>query len=114
MPGRSMCKIDFLKGSFEEFIMAKAKARHILVPTEKECLDIKKKLESGGIFSELAKTYSKCPSAKQGGTLGEFSPGEMVDEFDAIVFKEEVGKIHGPVKTEFGYHLIQITKRTDD
>ncbi|OGS37059.1 MAG: peptidylprolyl isomerase [Elusimicrobia bacterium RIFOXYB2_FULL_49_7] len=91
--------------------MKKATARHILVETEKECLDIKKKIEEGADFAKMAKKHSSCPSGKEGGDLGEFSPGEMVPEFDCVVFKEKVGKVHGPVKTDFGYHLIEITNR---
>ncbi len=91
--------------------MAKAKARHILVKTEKECLDLKKKIEEGADFAQMAKKYSACPSGKDGGALGEFSPGEMVEEFDKVVFNEKVGVVHGPVKTEFGYHLVEITSR---
>ena len=93
--------------------MPRASARHILVSTEKECLDIKAKLDSGGAFDSLAKQYSSCPSGKSGGDLGEFGPGQMVKEFDEVVFNEEVGKVHGPVKTQFGYHLLEITNRTD-
>ena len=93
--------------------MAKAKARHILVKTEEECKDIKKKIEGGSDFTEIAKQYSQCPSGRQGGDLGEFTNGQMVKEFDEVVFKEEIGKVHGPVKTQFGYHLIEITNRND-
>ena len=93
--------------------MAKAKARHILVKTEEECEDIKKTIEGGSDFTEIAKQYSQCPSGRQGGDLGEFTNGQMVKEFDEVVFKEEIGKVHGPVKTQFGYHLIEITNRND-
>ena len=93
--------------------MSTAKARHILVKTEKECENIKNQIEGGADFAELAKTHSQCPSGKDGGALGEFSPGQMVLEFDQVVFNEAVGKVHGPVKTQFGYHLIEITKRVD-
>lgn len=88
-----------------------ANARHILVPTEKECLSLKEQIAAGGKFEDMARKYSKCPSGGQGGDLGKFSQGQMVPEFDTVVFKEEVGKVHGPVKTQFGYHLIEITKR---
>jgi peptidyl-prolyl cis-trans isomerase C len=91
--------------------MTRATARHILVSTEQECLDIKAKLEAGGSFESLAKQHSSCPSGRQGGGLGEFGPGQMVKEFDAVVFNEELGKVHGPVKTQFGYHLLEITSR---
>jgi len=93
--------------------MSKATARHILVDTEQECLDLKSKIENGDDFGKIAGEHSKCPSGKQGGDLGEFSPGQMVPEFDQVVFSEELGKVHGPVKTDFGYHLIEITSRTE-
>jgi peptidyl-prolyl cis-trans isomerase C len=93
--------------------MAKASARHILVPSEADCNTLKNMIEGGEDFAEIAKAHSKCPSGKQGGELGEFSPGQMVKEFDEVVFSGEVGKVLGPVKTQFGYHLIEITKRTD-
>jgi peptidyl-prolyl cis-trans isomerase C len=90
----------------------KARASHILVPTEQQCNDLKAQIEKGSSFAELAKKHSKCPSGKEGGDLGEFSPGMMVPEFDKVVFSAEVGKVQGPVKTQFGYHLILITSRS--
>lgn len=92
--------------------MAKARARHILVSTEENCNALKTQIEGGADFAELAKEHSSCPSGKQGGNLGEFGPGQMVKEFDAVVFHEELGKVHGPVKTQFGYHLLEITSRS--
>jgi peptidyl-prolyl cis-trans isomerase C len=92
--------------------MSRAKARHILVSSEQECLEIKAKIEAGEPFESLARKHSSCPSGQQGGELGEFGPGQMVKEFDQVVFNEEVGKVHGPVKTQFGYHLLEITSRT--
>jgi len=93
--------------------MAKASARHILVSTKEECENLKDQIESGADFAELAKQHSQCPSGQKGGALGEFSPGQMVKEFDEVVFSAEVGKAHGPVQTQFGYHLIEITRRED-
>jgi len=94
--------------------MANATARHILVKTEEECNDIKNQIENGSDFSDMAKEHSQCPSgASAGGDLGSFSPGQMVKEFDDVVFSEELGKVHGPIATQFGYHLIEITERTD-
>ena len=93
--------------------MAKASARHILVATEAECVKLKSEIEGGKDFAEVAKKYSKCPSGRRGGELGEFGPGQMVPEFDRVVFKEVVGKVHGPVKTQFGFHLVEVTKRID-
>ena len=93
--------------------MPVASARHILVKTEEECNELKNQIESGSDFGEIAKEHSLCPSGQKGGELGQFSPGQMVSEFDTVVFNEEVNKVHGPVKTQFGYHLIEITSRTD-
>lgn len=92
--------------------MAKARARHILVPTKEQCESLKTQIETGGDFGALAKAHSQCPSGTQGGDLGEFGPGQMVKEFDSVVFSGELGKVHGPVKTQFGYHLLEITSRT--
>ena len=92
--------------------MASASARHILVDSEQQCLDLKTQIEGGASFEELAKDHSSCPSGKSGGALGTFSPGQMVKEFDTVVFNEAVGEVHGPVKTQFGYHLIEITERS--
>ncbi len=96
-----------------ETIMAKATARHILVDTQEECENIKQQIENGLDFADAAQEHSKCPSKKQGGHLGEFTPGQMVREFDQVVFSEEIGKVHGPVQTQFGFHLIEITSRTE-
>ncbi len=93
--------------------MAKASARHILVATEDACNDLKSKIKAGADFAKIAEEHSECPSGKQGGALGEFEPGQMVKEFDDVVFNAECGKIHGPIKTDFGYHLIEITQRTE-
>ena len=93
--------------------MARASARHILVATEGECLKLKSEIEGGKDFAVVAKQHSQCPSGKRGGELGEFGPGQMVPEFDRVVFKSEVNKVHGPVKTQFGYHLVEVTKRVD-
>jgi peptidyl-prolyl cis-trans isomerase C len=91
--------------------MATATARHILVATEEECLKLKTEIEAGTDFGEVAKLHSSCPSRMRGGDLGAFSPGQMVKEFDEVVFSGEIGKVLGPVKTQFGYHLIEVTKR---
>ncbi len=93
--------------------MARASARHILVETEEACESLKNEIETGADFAALAGEHSKCPSGKQGGDLGEFGPGQMVPEFDKVVFSGEVGKVHGPIKTQFGYHLVEVTNRTE-
>jgi len=92
--------------------MAQAEARHILVETEEACNDLKTQIEGGADFAEVAKQNSKCPSGEKGGVLGSFGPGQMVKEFDEVVFSGEVGKVLGPVKTQFGYHLIEVTSRS--
>jgi len=93
--------------------MSTATARHILVTERERCDDIKNKIEGGADFSDMASQFSECPSGQRGGDLGEFQPGMMVKEFDDVVFSEELGKIHGPIETQFGFHLIEITSRTD-
>ena len=93
--------------------MPKASARHILVETEEACNEIKDQIDSGCDFAALAAEHSQCPSGRQGGDLGEFGPGQMVPEFDTVVFSAEVGTVQGPVKTQFGYHLLEVTSRTE-
>ena len=93
--------------------MARACARHILVASEETCEEIKTRIEAGDTdFAAAAREHSECPSGQRGGDLGEFRPGQMVSEFDEVVFAAELDKVHGPVKTQFGYHLIEITSRT--
>jgi peptidyl-prolyl cis-trans isomerase C len=92
--------------------MARACARHILVKSKEEAEAIKKKLAGGTDFAMLAKKHSICNSAKKGGDLGEFGPGQMIKAFDNVVFNQRVLKVHGPVKTRFGYHLIETIYRT--
>lgn len=93
--------------------MATARARHILVPTEEQANDIKQQIADGADFADMAGQHSTCPSRAQGGDLGEFSPGQMVKEFNDVCFNDEVGVVHGPVRTQFGYHLIEVTNRDD-
>lgn len=92
--------------------MASATARHILVKTEIEAKNLKQEIEGGADFADLAKKHSQCPSGKQGGSLGTFSQGQMVPEFDRVVFGDlPVGTVSEPVKTQFGYHLIEVQNR---
>jgi len=93
--------------------MAEASARHILVDTEEQCLQLKEAITNGEDFGDVAKEHSSCPSGAQGGDLGSFGPGMMVPEFDEVVFSANLGEVHGPVKTQFGFHLLEITSRTD-
>jgi len=93
--------------------MARASARHILVSDSEFCAELKGEIENGADFADLARTHSQCPSSSRGGDLGEFAPGQMVREFDEVVFSAPVGEVQGPVKTQFGYHLVEVTNRTD-
>jgi peptidyl-prolyl cis-trans isomerase C len=92
--------------------MATAQARHILVKTQEEADRLKSEIAAGADFGAIARQHSTCPSARSGGDLGEFRPGQMVKEFDHVCFTGDVGVVHGPVKTQFGYHLIEVTKRS--
>lgn len=92
--------------------MATATARHILVESEERCEELKKQIEEGADFGEVAAANSTCPSGASGGDLGSFGPGMMVKEFDEVVFSAEVGTVQGPVKTQFGYHLLEVTSRS--
>ena len=99
-------------------------ASHILVDTKgvtdeaklkeaKEKADkIKKELDGGADFVQLAKAYSDCPSAKAGGNLGPIKRGEMVKEFIDVAYATELNSISDPVKTQFGYHIIKITAKS--
>mmetsp|Transcript_12521 Transcript_12521/g.12134 ORF Transcript_12521/g.12134 Transcript_12521/m.12134 type:complete len:168 (+) Transcript_12521:108-611(+) len=117
---RSTLKMNFFEDAVRFFSNMKkeASAKHILIkgPGAVEKLNILKG-ELGGAedlsaaFSELASKTSECPSANRGGNLGTFKPGMMVKEFDEICFEKEVGVVHGPVETQFGAHLILITRR---
>jgi len=93
--------------------MARACARHILVESEEKCNELKAEIENGASFEDVAQQNSTCPSSAQGGDLGEFGPGMMVPEFDEAVFgSDEIGVIKGPVQTQFGYHLLEVTSRS--
>ena len=91
---------------------ATASARHILVASEEQCAALKLELENGADFADLAKRHSSCPSAQKGGDLGKFRERQMVKEFNDVVFIAALQQVHGPVKTQFGYHLIEIMDRS--
>ena len=89
-------------------------ASHILVDSEEKANEIKAEIESGAVsFEDAARKYSSCPSSEQGGALGEFTRGQMVPEFDEACFSMKVGELRGPVKTQFGYHLIKLTDKKE-
>jgi peptidyl-prolyl cis-trans isomerase C len=92
--------------------MTVASARHILVSTEEQCEELKTQIAAGADFAEIAKAHSSCPSSRNGGDLGQFGPGQMVPEFDKVVFSADVNTVQGPVRTQFGYHLLEVTSRS--
>lgn len=94
--------------------MIRASARHILVDSEELCIKLKDKIEAGTDFAVVAKENSNCPSKAQGGALGSFGKGQMVKEFEEVVFNGELNKVLGPIKTQFGYHLVEVTQRSGD
>lgn len=97
--------------AFKQYVI-QVKARHILVEQESKALEINEKLKKGGDFAALAKAESLDPgSASKGGDLGFFKRGAMVKEFDAVAFQLKPGEISEPVKTQFGYHIIQVDAR---
>ncbi len=87
------------------------RASHILVDNEAKAKEIKQKIDNGADFAKMAKQYSICPSKAQGGDLGSFSKGQMVKEFEDAAFSLPVGVVSNPVKTEFGYRLIEVTSK---
>ena len=109
-------------GSMVSNFGKKAKCSHILIgprdwESEEEAREqlARLKTEIGNDpekFAQAASRISGCPSAKKGGDLGEFGPGQMVKNFDKVVFNEDVGIVHGPISTQFGEHLILITERS--
>ncbi len=89
-------------------------ASHILVDDENKAKELLEEINSGKItFEQAAKDNSSCPSSQNGGNLGEFGKGQMVPEFDKMVFSMNVGEISGPCKTQFGYHLIKLNSKTE-
>jgi foldase protein PrsA len=104
---------DEVKKRYEEY-KPEIKASHILVEDEKTAQEVKKKLDGGAKFEDLAKEYSKDPgSAAQGGDLGFFGPGKMVPEFEEAAYALEVNKISEPVKSQHGYHIIKVTEKKE-
>ncbi len=108
--------MDDVQGFFKKFTQ-KASASHILIKGADgfaKCEQLKSQIGNDSTkFADLAAEFSSCPSKARGGALGQFGPGQMVKEFDKVVFNEDVGVVHGPVETQFGHHLILITERTE-
>jgi peptidyl-prolyl cis-trans isomerase C len=87
--------------------------RHTDSTGEKEHARAEAEIENGADFAALAREHSNCPSGGRGGDLGSFGPGMMVPEFDKVVFSAPVNAVQGPVQTQFGYHLIEVTSRDE-
>ena len=85
----------------------KLKAKHILVEHEYEARDVLKKISEGKSFEDLAKHFSICGSARNGGDLGEFSKGMMVPAFEKALLDLDEDEISDVVRTQFGYHIIK-------
>lgn len=89
-------------------------AKHILVTSEEKCNEILAAITSGEkVFEEAAQEFSTCPSGQRGGDLGTFGKGQMVPEFEQAAFAAEIGQVVGPVKTQFGFHLIKVEAKNE-
>jgi len=89
-------------------------ASHILVDSEEKANALLTQIKAGEIsFEEAAEQNSSCPSGKNGGSLGDFTQGQMVPEFENACAAMEVGEISAPVQTQFGYHLILLNKKEE-
>ncbi|AEH52821.1 peptidylprolyl isomerase [Heyndrickxia coagulans] len=99
-----------LKNYYNNDIKPEIRARHILVSSKSKAEDIKKQLDKGADFATLAKKNSTdTATASKGGDLGWFGAGEMDSDFENAAYKLKVNEISGPVKTSYGYHIIQLT-----
>ncbi|NND90416.1 MAG: peptidylprolyl isomerase [Granulosicoccus sp.] len=92
--------------------MSQATARHILVDSEDKCQSLIDEIKGGADFAAVAREHSSCPSKRDGGNLGTFGKGQMVPEFETACFEGEVGEVQGPIKTQFGYHAVEVTDRS--
>ena len=119
-------KKSYFDANKDAFNGAKVKASHVLIDTrnlktEAELAEAKKKIDivkvqidKGADFAEMAKKFSECPSAENGGDIGFFQrKGSIVEEFAVVAFAMEVGEISEPIKTQFGYHIIKVTEKED-
>ena len=111
-------KVNIVSSRAEASEYKQVQALHILVPTEKEAIQIREEILSGANQKEIfnnfmnaAKKYSKCPSGASGGILGWFGKGDMVPEFEYAAFNLPNGQVSEPVKTQFGWHLIYVISK---
>ena len=101
--------LAYMGSSFDEPIYVCAS--HILVPDEIQAQKLKLEIKDLNDFRELATIYSQCPSSKKSGYLGCFGKGQMAKPFEKAAFNGKVGEVIGPVKTDFGYHLIWVNRK---
>ena len=119
-------KRSYFDANKNAFNGERVRASHVLIDTRKmktdaelekakqKIGDIKKEIDNGADFAEMAKKYSDCPSAEKGGDIDFFQrKGSMVEEFAKVAFSMEVGEVSEPVKTPFGYHIIKVTDREE-
>ena len=119
-------KQSYFDANKDAFNGAKVKASHVLIDTRnlktdaeleeaKKMIDIVKiEIDKGADFAEMARKYSNCPSAENGGDIGFFQrKGSIVEEFAVVAFAMKAGEISEPVKTQFGYHIIKVTEKED-
>lgn len=119
-------KRSYFDANKNAFNGERVRASHVLIDTRKmktdaelegakqKIRDIKKEIDNGADFAEMAKKYSDCPSAEEGGDINFFQrKGSMVEEFAKVAFSMEVGEVSEPVKTPFGYHIIKVTDREE-
>ena len=105
---------DYYNANKANFVVGEMiSAKHILVDTEELAKEVAEEIKNGMTFSDAATKYSTCPSKAQGGNLGKFGKGQMVPEFEEAAFNLEIGKVSEPVKTQFGYHLIQVEEKQE-
>ncbi|WDV44853.1 peptidylprolyl isomerase [Clostridiaceae bacterium M8S5] len=105
---------EYYEANKEQFVSEESvKASHILVKDEEVAKELLAKLKEGSSFEEVAKESSECPSKAQGGSLGEFTRGKMVPEFEEAAFKLAIGELSDLVKTQFGYHIIKVTDKKE-
>lgn len=86
-------------------------ANHILVPTELDAIKLRSQIKNFDDFKYYARIYSKCPSGRNGGSLGCFQKGQMVKPFEKAAFEGDIGEVSDPIRTQFGYHLIWVTDK---
>ena len=103
--------INFYNENIDIFEQGEIRASHILVDDKALAIELIERISDGDEFTELAMEYSTCPSGSNGGDLGRFGRGQMVDAFEDAAFAQEVGGVsHNPVETNFGFHIILVTE----